>query len=242
MLPVGVAALHPVKMSNHSIFKFTHLVLLLMNIFSLKLNHFSWSIGRVYKSIHFSLKSTAQGVVPVQSIGSTEPKSIDINKEFRLLYNDSLEEISIPTELSNIHGKVPSFLNNGVYIKNGPACFGDINNKESSLRYNHIFDGLAKLAKYEFRKSSSDIDEIKVFYSTKFLRSKLYENLVTKKKNLHPHFSVGPIVPKLTFFDQIRLLFGANDNTNVNIARFGKDGPWACTTDGPVSVVLLLYS
>ena len=64
---------------------------------------------------------------------------------------------------------------------NGPASFGEVKSPqdtESSLsrrRYSHLFDGLAKLTKYEFTK------EGKISFTTKFLHSSIYNRVVKEK-------------------------------------------------------------
>ena len=157
---------------------------------------------------------------------------VDVSQEFNKFYSNSLDEIETPKKLK-VEGKIPDFLSGGIFIKNGPACFGDLIENNKGYKYNHIFDGLAKLSKYEFIRNENN--EINVLYSTKFLRSKLHSEIIEKKKHLPLHISVGPILPKLnSFLEKFKMLIGDNDNTNVNIARIGKNGPWACTTDGPV--------
>ena len=104
----------------------------------------------------------------------------DIDTSFSLWFEDSLKEVESPMDLTVIGRPLPSYLR-GILIKNGPASFGEVKSPqdtESSLsrrRYSHLFDGLAKLTKYEFTK------EGKICFTTKFLHSSIYNRVVKEK-------------------------------------------------------------
>ena len=169
-------------------------------------------------------------------------KVVDVTTAINKFYCDSHDEVTIPKKLV-VSGQIPEFLT-GIYLKNGPACFGDLHDT-SGYEYDHIFDGLAKLSKYEFKQTFDHYNEekntISVYYSTKFMKSKLHNEMLLKKKKLPLHISVGPIIPKdpkpslSSFLDKFKIFLTDNDNTNVNIVRIGETGPWACTTDASVS-------
>jgi carotenoid cleavage dioxygenase-like enzyme len=99
---------------------------------------------------------------------------------FSLWFDDSLKEIETPIALKLIGGPLPSYLS-GILIKNGPASFGEVEIEQDGSspsprrRYSHIFDGLAKLTKYEFTKEGS------ISFTSKFLHSSIYNRVVKEK-------------------------------------------------------------
>ena len=84
----------------------------------------------------------------------------EAGKGFADIFRDSLEEVQ-PRKLA-VQGVLPKWLS-GTVIRNGPAVFGT-QGDNPSRHYDHIFDGLAKLHKYEI--SNGDI-----LFSSRFLRS-----------------------------------------------------------------------
>eukprot|EP01036_Dinobryon_divergens_P032677 gene32677-42319_t len=128
----------------------------------------------LYRKVHRSQK-------PFTSIFSTPIVTHASEKDsFSLLFDDSLKEVETPIALKLIGGPLPSYLS-GILIKNGPASFGEVEIKQggsSSMprrRYSHIFDGLAKLTKYEFTKEGS------ISFTSKFLHSSIYNRVVKEK-------------------------------------------------------------
>ena len=108
----------------------------------------------------------------------------DIETSFSLWFDDSLKEVDSPIDLMVIGGPLPSYLS-GILIKNGPASFGEVippkenteppSTSSSGRRYSHLFDGLAKLTKYEFTKQG------KISFTSKFLHSSIYNRVVKEK-------------------------------------------------------------
>jgi len=71
--------------------------------------------------------------------------------DFIDLFTDSLDEVVEPKHLA-VTGSIPDFVR-GCLLRNGAAVFGAIEDRTSSLprrRYDHVFDGLAKLYRYSF--------------------------------------------------------------------------------------------
>jgi hypothetical protein len=147
------------------------------------------------------------------------------------LFSDSLNEIM--NKDLRITGKIPIWLN-GTFIRNGPAVFGSIesygnetsmNNKRKFRRYDHIFDGLAKLYKY-------DISNGKVKFSSKFLRSEWFKAIVEDKKGVPPSITTGPVTPKFDFAEKLiaaATSSSAFDNVPVNVHKLaGKT--WVAVT------------
>ena len=157
------------------------------------------------------------------------PNSItDIEEGFIKFFDDSPLEVNEPKVLKYISNKpFPSYLNNGIYIKNGPALFSDMTNTTESRKYTHLFDGLAKLTKYEF------VNNNQIQFTTKFLHSKMY-NTTKSHNKIYPTLSIGPMIPKLTNIELIKALLKDDDydNTCVNIVKLGDK--WYGLTDAPV--------
>ena len=54
-------------------------------------------------------------------IGRVECRGDDPNPNFADLWDEDLEEISVPEKLVVTSGEVPSFLSGGVLVRNGPG-------------------------------------------------------------------------------------------------------------------------
>lgn len=157
----------------------------------------------------------------------------DIN--FADLFSDSLEEVIEPRDLV-VKGRIPSYVN-GFMIRNGPAVFGaidnerDVENVKAKRRYSHVFDGLARLTRYEIKNN-------KVTFLAKFLKSDWYKKIVERKEDIPPSITTGLVMPKFSLFESIfSAVSGDFDNVPVNIHSFGNSsGPFCATTDAPILI------
>ena len=190
----------------------------------------------------FQLKQfTSLDVETKEAITETATTAKIIEENFCKWFDDSLEEVPTPREL-DIIGVLPPFLS-GTLIKNGAAAFSELGNptdKKKVRRYTHLFDGLAKLTKYE-------ILDGKVTFSTKFLESYMYKEIVLKRSSIPPTVSSGPTSPPLSLFEQIRAAFfgGSFDNVPVNVAQIGdgdESAHFVGITDAPILVEFDLHT
>lgn len=160
------------------------------------------------------------------SINLNVSDNYDKEKLFIDWFKDAREEISKPRKLDVI-GEIPSYVQ-GSLVRNGPGIFGS-----SDRRYTHIFDGLAKLAKFDL---TSECDgSISVKFCTRFVES-LWKKLTTNNNFLPPSVSIGPMEPKLNMLESIIAGMTASalfDNTSVNVQEL-PDGSFAATTDALV--------
>ena len=100
----------------------------------------------------------------------------DANTGFIDFFSDQIYEVDKPKQLLT-EGKIPIWLT-GTLIRNGPAVFGPSSKFTNDVRrYDHIFDGLAKLTKF-------DIKEGNVMFMNKFLRSYWYEKIINDNQLL----------------------------------------------------------
>jgi hypothetical protein len=137
---------------------------------------------------------------------------------FKDLWTDQTMEYD--SEDCEIIGTIPSYVN-GVLVRNGPGIFESADNK-----FSHVFDGLAKLSR--FRVSGK---EQKVQFSMKFLRSNLYDHMITQEKGIPAMAYTG--TPKKPFSPlQILLKNQPLDNYVVRIQQIGDStGPCVALTD-----------
>lgn len=165
-------------------------------------------------------KVRTEKVAPLRAIDS-----------FAKFFDDALTEVDSPTSLPVI-GEIPSYLS-GTLIKNGPGVFGALEDGENKQkqRYTHIFDGLAKLTRYEFKNKQ-------VLFSSRFIRSKWFDKIVTKRGPLPPSVTTAPVEPPFSTWQNVKSLLTATDfdNVPVNVAQIGAGGPWVGVTDAPVVV------
>ena len=77
-------------------------------------------------------------------------KKFAIGEGFEDIFSDILEEIN-EREL-RVEGNIPNWLS-GNLIRNGPSLFGTIGDKVPARKYDHIFDGLAKLHSYKISQN-----------------------------------------------------------------------------------------
>ena len=120
---------------------------------------------------------------------------------------------------------LPSWLN-GALLRNGPGLF-----ETEKRRFGNIFDGLAKLTRYDVKEDGS------VRFSTRFLRSKMYETM-TDEGDISPGPYTGPVIPSFNRMQKIQgavSYLSSFDNVVVNVHQMGDTkGPWVATTDSPV--------
>ena len=135
-------------------------------------------------------------------------------------FSTSLAEAA-PTRLE-VQGTIPSWLR-GSLLRTGPALF-----EYESAKYEHWFDGLAKLYRFTF-------DGGAVEFASKFLQSDAYKSLKTAGKIKKREFATDPSVSLL---QRLSSIFAPNftDNANVNVAKYGGDCYVALTE--PPSAVL----
>ena len=146
---------------------------------------------------------------------------------FTDMFHDCLEEEE-GKDLEVI-GEIPPSVS-GILVRNGPALFGSL--AENGKRYGHIFDGLAKLARFSIKDG-------KVNFSTKFIRSKWHQKMIGERSDIPPSITTGPVKPPFSTSEKIRAALTASstfDNVPVNVHQIGgkPDGPWVATTDAPV--------
>ena len=87
------------------------------------------------------------------------------------LFLDAPEEVRTPKKLSTQGAGIPEWLKGTLY-RNGPGMFGaqgDVDRDAKIRRYNHVFDGLAKITRYHFGDDNS------VTYSSRFIDSNFYK-------------------------------------------------------------------
>jgi hypothetical protein len=137
----------------------------------------------------FSFCVNIQAFVPTcsEQDGKCYSNPLTEDDKFSKLFDDSLFETSAPVPLSTIYASpIPSYLAGGVLIKNGPGIFGmpKTQGNPSPQRYSHVFDGLAKLTKYEFLPSESDSQTIQ--FSTQFIKSNMFKSVTDPNKQRLP--------------------------------------------------------
>ena len=102
------------------------------------------------------------------------------------LFLDAPEEVRTPKKLSTQGVGVPKWLR-GTLFRNGPGMFGaqgtaKSGDKDAKIRrYNHVFDGLAKITRYHFGDDNS------VTYSSRFIDSNFYKVLKKRQYNSNHH-------------------------------------------------------
>jgi len=177
----------------------------------------------VYPGIVYSLVR-----VPLQESRFFRVSRVFANKQiegFLGWFSDSLEERD-NVDLK-VEGILPSWVS-GQLIRNGPALFGTLRGER---RYDHIFDGLAKLSSYH-------INNGKVKFSTKFLRSKWYKEIVEKSGDIPPSVTTGPVYPKFNFLQKVQAALTSSvlfDNVPVNVHHLAGKA-FVAVTDAPVQL------
>lgn len=157
-----------------------------------------------------------------------------IGKNLNDLFDDNQEQVIRPRQLQ-VEGSIPPYVR-GVLVRNGPSVFGALPSKTNTAaprRYTHIFDGLAKLSKYDF-KGDGD-----VLFSTRFIESDWYKRIVRDRKDIPPSITTGSVNPPFSLLQNIKgaLLSSTHfDNTPVNVHQIGgrSGGHIVAVTDAPV--------
>lgn len=141
-----------------------------------------------------------------------------VSGRFALGFQDSLDSAELEQRL-DIEGTLPEWLR-GTYLRNGPAWF-----TIDGQLYNHWFDGLAKLHRFDVRDDG-------LYYLARFLESRNYVDTRRTGKRTYDQFATNPprslwqkIVDSLYF----PLAFGNND-----VVSFGRlDDTWCALGETP---------
>ena len=153
---------------------------------------------------------------PFIGVESAPTALLNKNKKEELFlrwFDDNADEVKEPKKLDMI-GTIPPYVE-GTLIRNGPGVFGT-----KDRRYTHIFDGLAKLTRFEIRNGGED-EKSTVDFSSKFVAS-LWKKFLVDLNILIPSITVGQTEPKLNMFEKFVALVtgGLFDNVpgmyNVN--------------------------
>jgi beta,beta-carotene 9',10'-dioxygenase len=135
---------------------------------------------------------------------------------FRTLDRE-LPPVSLP-----VQGNFPPWLA-GALLRNGPAMF-----EVGSRGYNHWFDGLAMLHRFEFAGGA-------VTYANRFLDSPAYRAARDTGRIAYSEFATDPC---RTLFKRVASVFAPprfGENANVNIVRHGAE--FLALTETPLPVV-----
>jgi beta,beta-carotene 9',10'-dioxygenase len=126
-------------------------------------------------------------------------------------------EAELRVDALPVRGETPVWLR-GVLLRTGPAKF-----EIGDEKYNHWFDGLAMLHRFEF-------SDRRVGYANRFLRSRAYQEGIERGKIMRREFATDP---HWTFFERVAAFFSPafTDNCNVNIGKF--DGDFVALTEVP---------
>lgn len=142
-----------------------------------------------------------------------------MEKLYQIGFNGQENEIS--KKEFNVLGKIPNWLNGNLY-RMGPGKF-----KYGETQVNNIFDGPGMVHHFT-------IDNGKVFYQNKFLRTNVYKESVQFGKLTHQEYSTD----YRTSFQKFMGLFGKrpkiSDNANVNVLRVKND--YLAITSSPSNV------
>ena len=129
---------------------------------------------------------------------------------YQLGFQSQLEEIA-NLDLK-LEGTIPDWLN-GSYIVNGP---GQI--EFNAAKYDHWFDGLAMLKKFEIKNG-------KIRYSNRFLRSRDYIRNNAKDTISYSTFGTNSSSKPFYFWEKLLALTGKtlSDNASITVHQFGED-------------------
>jgi len=131
----------------------------------------------------------------------TEPNLYQLGFENQ---TEELENVDL-----KIEGKIPQWLK-GSYIVNG-----SVQAKFKTAKYNHWFDGLAMLKKFEIRDGE-------ISYSNKFLKTKDYLNNNVQDKINYTTFGTNSSDTPFYIWEKFLALTGniLSDNTSVSTSHF----------------------
>ena len=93
-------------------------------------------------------------------------------------------------------------------IYNGPGKF-EIHDRQLT----NLFDGRAKLHKFDIDGPSS-----KVHFSSRFLETKLYQ--ANNGSVFTPSIFIGDVIPPLSLYERVMSVINGYDNTNINVIEF----------------------
>lgn len=193
---------------------------------------FSAFITAVIISMCYALPILKLRKTSSPSLVRTTAETIEPCNSFIDMFEDSIDEVSPPL-FKPAEGEIPPYVS-GTMIRNGPSVFGTLDIPNIHRRYDHIFDGLARLTRYEMRPQGMN----GINFSAKFLRSFWWEKMVSNKGDIPPSITTGPVYPSFDTFQLIEAgLTSASrfDNVPVNIAQIGGEGGlWVGVTDAPV--------
>ena len=180
---------------------------------------------------------------------NTQPKN---NIGFEAWVSDAPEETRVPKRL-DVKGTIPSYVR-GSLVRNGGGIWsldgatGQENSnagKKGSYKSAHIFDGLAKVTRYDISSAHPDDENVVVEFSSRFVDSSLYERH-TSGDPAHPSVHVGPLFnqetqqmePQTNWISAL-LRIASFDNAPVNVwdyqASTRRNGnSIACLTDTPI--------
>lgn len=127
---------------------------------------------------------------------------------------DSSQETPSPVE-ANIIGTFPKWLT-GTFLRNGPGQF-----EAGEQKLNHMFDGFALMHKF-------DIQNGKVSYTSRFLRSDFYVKATEQKRLVYSSFGTTAFPDPCKnifarFFSYFDFKIQPTDNCNVNVMQLGED-------------------
>ena len=113
-----------------------------------------------------------------------------------------------------IYGRMPEWLKSGILLKNGPGLF-----EVEGTKFNHFFDGFAKVQTFYFDSVG------KVQYSSKLLESNAYLKSIQHRSLVYPEFGTT-VRPKNIFLRLLSRLhhFMAGISDNCNIAAIDYNG------------------
>lgn len=173
------------------------------------------------------IRST-QDDTAVSTAAALEVSDEDIEKALHRIFADSPCEVD--SKELEVEGTFPSWLQGGALLRNGPGMFGT-----ESRRYNHVFDGLAKLTRYSLIEKDG---EQRIKFSAKFIKSNMYKGIV-EESTVPPSVTTGPVSPEWSTREGIWAAVNSKafDNVPVNLHQLGgKEGPWVGVTDAPIAV------
>ena len=142
---------------------------------------------------------------------------------------ESLEEIPHPGRSLVVEGTIPPYVK-GTYVKNGPGTFSDRN---KNRRFQHAFDGLAKLQKFAIQEGDNNKNE--VVFTCRFVDSLVKKAALGPLSVLAPCVSVGPVVPPFPSW-QVLLTAAFFDNTPVHVDNLSSSGTFVALTDAAVKM------
>ena len=131
--------------------------------------------------------------------------------------NDQVQDVQL-----EITGNIPDWIH-GTLLRTGPAKF-----EIGKQKYNHWFDGLAMIHKYDISKGA-------VKYSNKFLESDAYKGADKDKEISLREFATDPCKSIFKQFTSVFLRSRFTDNPNVNTAMI--DGKYVSLTETTMPIV-----